>query len=319
MDFANESYVRLYTRDTMTWKRFNWQAKAVQPLLLRKLDRSGVLELAGLEPAEAVALATELPLEVVAEAMPVFFKLGVVVVNGDALVVPRFIEAQECNKSDALRAKEYRERRRSQAMAAPSQNVTRESQDVTQPSREITARHDASQSVTLCSAVLPSALHSSAEREIARADSDDWIVGRLWFVAAFLGGDCTQAPDSIKWRDDYAALGRKPKTEREAVAATAGADPWVIANRGGSANPGHFVKHWGRYKAGGPKTVPRSQSSAEVAEADRRAAVASKLVQVRQEYAAQIKAAVDDGDDYTANRLTAERDHRLARLQAQAS
>lgn len=221
MDFANESYVRLYTRDTMTWKRFNWQAKAVVPLLLRKLDRSGVLELAGLEPAEAVALAIELPLEVVAEAMPVLFKLEVFEVHGDVLVEPKFIEAQECIKSDKLRAKEYRVRRRSQAMGEPSQNVTGESQGVTEASRQITERHDASRRVTLNSAVLGSALHGSAVQLAPVAVSAAERIGRAWYaeLTEKLTTGLPSAPAA------YEFIGSQSAEERATVAANLRASP----------------------------------------------------------------------------------------------
>lgn len=63
----------------------------------------------------------------------------------------------------------------------------------------------------------------------------------------------------------------------------------------------------------------RRTTTKEQAEADKRAAVAAKLLEVRRSYAEQIKAARDVDDDYTANRLAAERDERLARLSAQAS
>ena len=43
MDWANERYVRLYTRDTVTWKMWPWEARAIFPLLMRKVDRAGVL------------------------------------------------------------------------------------------------------------------------------------------------------------------------------------------------------------------------------------------------------------------------------------
>lgn len=158
----------------------------------------------------------------------------------------------------------------------------------------------------------------SETRSSARSDSETWIAGRDWFVTTVLNGDAAQAPDCIKWRDDYAALGRKPAAERVAAAKTASADPWVQANRR-SANPGHFVKHWGRYVSGGPKMVERAPSSREQAEADQKASAASKLVKLRDEYAARIKKARDDGDTYTAEILAAERDGRLARLQTQAS
>jgi hypothetical protein len=39
MDYANERYVRLYTRDTTTVKLLGWQGRLVWWSLLRKLDR----------------------------------------------------------------------------------------------------------------------------------------------------------------------------------------------------------------------------------------------------------------------------------------
>lgn len=319
MDFANESYVRVYTRDTMTWKRLNWQARCVWSLLLRKLDRAGVLDLEGLQPDEAVTLATELPPEVVDEGLPRLFERGILEARGGFLIAPRFLEAQECIKSDALRAREYRDRRRSQVMAEPSQAVTTESQIVTAPSREITGVTSHHAIITLPSAVLPSASPSTpALRAPERARSEDWVVGLNWYCSLLLGGDTTQAPDKELWRTDYAKLGRKSEPERTAVARFAATEPWVQENRK-ALDPGHFVKHWQRYAAGGRKTVEGPRSSREQAEADQKAAALSKSVQLRKEFADRIKAAKAAGDDYTAEILAAERDQRIARLEAQAS
>lgn len=156
------------------------------------------------------------------------------------------------------------------------------------------------------------------ERENARALADDLKVGRRWFIDTLLNGDDAQAPDVEKWRSDYAKIGRKTESERAAASQTAKVDPWVVANRR-SANPGHFVKHWGRYVSGGLKAVEGPRSSREQAEANQKAAAASKLVQLRDEYAARIKAARDRGDVYDAEVLAAERDGRLSRLETQAS
>lgn len=156
------------------------------------------------------------------------------------------------------------------------------------------------------------------ERENARADSDAWIVGRDWFVQTVLGGDSTQAPDIGKWRSDYGAIGRKPESERSVASETARVDPWVVANRR-AANPGHFVKHWGRYVSGGLKSVEGPRSSREQSEANQKAAALSKSVQLRKEFADRIKAAKAEGDDYEVAKLASERDQRLASLEAQAS
>jgi hypothetical protein len=38
MDWANERYVRLFVRDTTTWKLLPWQSRLLLPAILRKLE-----------------------------------------------------------------------------------------------------------------------------------------------------------------------------------------------------------------------------------------------------------------------------------------
>jgi hypothetical protein len=180
MDWENEQYVRLYTRDTTNWKRLCWQARSVLPLLLRKVDLAGALDLEGLEPWEAVMLHIDLPEEVVRPAVAQLLdaKHKVLEVRGKVLVFPNHIPAQTATKSDKLRQKESRDRRslgihvRSQDATAPSRNVTRESRDATPPSRDSSAPEETGSNVTLghsllCSALQYSALPCSAEGESA--------------------------------------------------------------------------------------------------------------------------------------------------------
>ena len=49
LDYANERFVLLYTRDTATWKLLDWEARAVLMFLLRKVDRSGVIDVLRLD------------------------------------------------------------------------------------------------------------------------------------------------------------------------------------------------------------------------------------------------------------------------------
>lgn len=41
MDWQDERFVRLYTRDTADWLTWPWQSRALFPLLMRKADRVG--------------------------------------------------------------------------------------------------------------------------------------------------------------------------------------------------------------------------------------------------------------------------------------
>lgn len=168
MNFADEPYVRIYTRDTKTWLKLGFEGQTVLLFLTRKLDRSGVLD--GIEdPAEDVALITGVPVELVRVGLPRLLERGVFELKGTRLIAPNFIEAQSCAKSDRLRQQELRERRRSETLGTPDAECEPEPAPVTkrdEPSREVTAvtrRHEPSQIVTPILS-LPSSFLSLGER-----------------------------------------------------------------------------------------------------------------------------------------------------------
>ena len=80
-------------------------------LLMRKVDRSGVLDDID-DPADDLSLITGLPLQHCKVAMERLLKYKVIKISGNRLLIPNFIEAQEASKSNRLRQKESRERRR---------------------------------------------------------------------------------------------------------------------------------------------------------------------------------------------------------------
>jgi len=141
MDWQNESYVRLYVRDTMTWHLLGWNGQAVLAQVLRKMDLSGVMDIGDREPWEAVVAHCRAPVDAAKEGIGKCLELGVFQHNTDAgqLVAPNFREAQEAVKSDKLRQKESRARRRLTAM---SQNVMVEAQSVIIESHSVTDSHD---------------------------------------------------------------------------------------------------------------------------------------------------------------------------------
>lgn len=187
MDFANEYYVRLYTRDTTTWKRLLFNGQTVLMHVLRKLDMAGVLELEDMEPWEAAVLHCNIPEDIARDGMARCLSLGVLVHNGRYLVAPKYREANEANKSDRQRQSELRARRRAMAMDTAA-NVTKRdtdehvtkrdssvtdghvcsSQPVTTPSRSATKHHTRSHAVTLTSSSSNSDTNSDA---VASSDS----------------------------------------------------------------------------------------------------------------------------------------------------
>jgi hypothetical protein len=117
MDWSNEDYVRLYSRDTTAWLMWPWQARALLPLLMRKLDRAGVLDLEGYG-LRALVTHVHLPWEVIEVGIQALLDDGCVELRGErALVMPNFQDANEASKSDAQRQRECRERRRDRARA----------------------------------------------------------------------------------------------------------------------------------------------------------------------------------------------------------
>jgi hypothetical protein len=146
MHFADERYVRLYTRDTTTWKRLEHEGRCMTTLLLRKADRSGLLEIGDMPPAEAASLHTDSPVEFAAKGIAKMLELGVVEHREHCLVFPKYIEANETPKTDAARQRESRERRRDSA-----KSKSRESQNVTEShelSHGVTPSHTESRAVT---------------------------------------------------------------------------------------------------------------------------------------------------------------------------
>jgi hypothetical protein len=113
VNYEDEDYVRLYTRETITWKSMGWEAQAVILFMMKgKFDRAGVFECSGVDPVEAVHLMTCLPVDVVRVGLPRVLESGVFEKHGTKIVWPNFIEAQTAIKSAKERQRASRERKR---------------------------------------------------------------------------------------------------------------------------------------------------------------------------------------------------------------
>lgn len=163
MRWEDEQYVKVYVRDTVEWQMLRWESRALWPLILRKVDRAGLLDL-GKHGARGLAVMLGMPIEVVEPGLAELVADGCAVMNGTVLIIPNFIPAQETPASDKLRAKEYRERKRQQALetAMSSRNVTFASQNVTTESQNVTDRHAV---VTDRHALLSDLILAKRERE----------------------------------------------------------------------------------------------------------------------------------------------------------
>lgn len=162
IDWSNERYVRVYTRDTAEWLSLSFEAQSLFLLVLRKVDRSGVLPLGKLgRRAVAVAVGHGARWSDLDGPLAELETDGCVVITGDNLTVPNYLEAQESRMSDAQRKRESRARRRETALG-----VTIRPANVTTCPVSVTLGHTESHAVTPSLAVPSLAVPSRAQSEI---------------------------------------------------------------------------------------------------------------------------------------------------------
>ena len=125
MDWSDERWVKVYTRDTASWKLLGWQARTVLLHMFRKVDRAGVIDDGG-EGSDGLAAALDLPPDVTCHGLSQLVTRGIVVSRGDQHVIPNFLAAQSATSSDAERQRKSRETRRASVTIrdGESQNVT---------------------------------------------------------------------------------------------------------------------------------------------------------------------------------------------------
>lgn len=158
MRWEDERYVRVYTRDTTDWLAFSFEAQALLLMLLRKVDRAGILPL-GKHGKRGVAIAVGHPRDWdrLEPALEELLADGCVRMGSDgaSIVVPNFIFAQEARASDKARQQKARELARDLAAA---ESVTHG--DVS--SQIVTTSHAVSHAVTPCHTPSPLAVLSRA-------------------------------------------------------------------------------------------------------------------------------------------------------------
>jgi hypothetical protein len=151
MDFSNEHFVRIYTRDSKTWMRWGWEAQTVFVLTMRKFDLTGRIDDVD-DPVADVALLTGLPPDIVREGLTRLFASGTFVHTGRALEAPNYIDGQTASRSDSARCRQYRARlkaKRDAARKSPSTDTKRVAADTkrvaTDTSRPTTTEFPATQ------------------------------------------------------------------------------------------------------------------------------------------------------------------------------
>lgn len=134
MRWEDERYVRWYIRDTPEWLALSFIAQGLFGLLLRKVDRRGILSLGKIgRRAVAVVIGHPGDWPRLESALDELLADGCVRIDGDRLVVPNFIAAQEAVMSGKLRTAEWRERSKLEELSRDALSPERdeESPDVT--------------------------------------------------------------------------------------------------------------------------------------------------------------------------------------------
>lgn len=158
MRWEDERYVRVYTRDTLNWRLLGFNGRAILMLLLRQVDRAGVLEIGEVAPAEALALMLDAPLDVAEAGWRSLLATKSAVLDGTRIVIPNFLEAQEARSSDAER------QRKSRDLARVTKRDV-QSHTVTETPVSVTICHTPSQPVTPSLAVPSLAVPSSKKEQ----------------------------------------------------------------------------------------------------------------------------------------------------------
>ena len=147
MDWSDERWVKLYTRDTTEWLSLSWRAQGLLCLILRKVNRAGVIDLGRLGKrglSAHVGGASAWP--DVEPALDELLADGCVTIEGATLTVPNFIDAQTSIQSAAARKRAEREKasavtkRDFGSHAVTSGRETRP--NVAGESRAVTPRHE---------------------------------------------------------------------------------------------------------------------------------------------------------------------------------
>lgn len=159
--------MRIYTRDTKTWKLLGWEAQAVMTLLARRFDRAGLVDDVYNGEDVAVMIGYGFPVETAEKGLRRLLEKNVWTIVEDGLFWPNFADAQEASQSDAQRARTSREKRKAKARLDASQNVTCSHKT----NENVTARHSASQRVTLTRTV-PNCAENKHIFSSTRVESD---------------------------------------------------------------------------------------------------------------------------------------------------
>ena len=124
IDWANEPYVRLFKRETDDDLLLTWEARAVWHEMLKRFDRSGLLETR--RGVRGLAAMLRIPIEVVERVLPELLEDGRVrSVPPVGFAAKNYIAANDTRRSDGARQAETRIRRIQSALSSTNIEIDR--------------------------------------------------------------------------------------------------------------------------------------------------------------------------------------------------
>lgn len=228
LDFSNEPYVRLYCRDSATWKRLGFEGQTVLMHLLRRANYEGVIDLAGIEPWEAAAILCDAPEPLARAGVARLIELGCATLSNGKLVFPRYEDAQNAAASDAKRAADFRARK---ALANPDTVTKRDS-----ASHNVTSHDD----VTVWDPVF------GARRRMPGPEPAQAARAAAWLSQAT---GLEPYSHSGKWLGPLLELAGKPDAEKS-IAARVLRQQAMQPEAASILTPRHVVDYWPTYRTG---------------------------------------------------------------------
>jgi hypothetical protein len=119
MRWEDERYIRFYTRDTADWLVMSWQARGLFGLIMRVVDRAGILRFGSKAGLRGIAPLLHAPWTEIEAPLQELIDDGCVVYNKTSgyILIKNFTAAQEAGQSDAARKRRLREEARALALA----------------------------------------------------------------------------------------------------------------------------------------------------------------------------------------------------------
>jgi len=213
MDWANEHYVRAYTRDTNDILEIGWQGRAIWWPIIRRADMSGVVSATRNTLHELIRM----PADVTATGLEAILKQKMMTEHDSYFFIPNHLRANTTPRSDKARQRESRERRCVLAAldgvdvtsrhavsraVTPSHKVsllTPDTRHLTQDSpslAQVTNGHEASQQVT--------ASHGVSSPKATALDFD--AVYSLYPRKQGKAGGLKKLRATVRTKAEYAAL-----------------------------------------------------------------------------------------------------------------